>query len=85
MIGKTMTRTRSTRPSRKRLRTSDALPMVRIGVSSIALSAGTAVSTGSATTVVFAHVSGGCRVLENTILGSSAIRGKVGSSPPATI
>jgi len=52
--------------------------MVRIGVpSAIAFNAGTAVSTGSTTTVVFAHVSGGFRVLENTILGSSAIRGKV--------
>jgi hypothetical protein len=60
--------------------------MVRIGrPSAIAFSAGTAVSTGSSMTVVFAQVSGGRRVLERTILGSSAIRGNVGSSPLATI
>jgi hypothetical protein len=36
-------------------------------------------------TVVLAHLSGGLKVLENTILGSSAYRGKVGASPVATI
>lgn len=36
-------------------------------------------------TVVLAHLGGSLKVLENTIWGSSAIRGKVGSSPVATI
>ena len=59
---------------------------MRIGSpSAAAFNAGTAVSTGSRTIVVFALVSGGRIVLEKTILGSSAIRGNVGSSPFATI
>ena len=60
--------------------------MVRIGTqSAAAFSAGPAVSAGSSMIVVFAHVSGGVSVFENTILGSCAIRGNVGSSPFATI
>jgi hypothetical protein len=59
--------------------------MVRIGrPSSSAFSAGTAVSTDSLTSVVFAQVRGGVSVREKTILGSSAIRAKLGSSASST-
>jgi hypothetical protein len=75
-----MTRRRSTRSSRNRLRTSDTLPTVRIGSVPSAFSDGIADPIGASMTMVFVHVEAGVSVLEKTILSSSAMRARLAPS-----
>jgi hypothetical protein len=66
VIGKIVTRNRSTSPSFIRLLTSAMLPIVRIGTWEVCFSALTAATRSPLISLVFSHSSGSLRVLDTT-------------------
>lgn len=79
--GKTIRRSRSTSPAATRLRTSETLPIVRIGTLLSRLTAGSASIASPATTRVFAHSSGSDSVDDTTTFGSAVSRWDTRSDP----
>lgn len=80
ITGNITTRKRSTRSAPTRARASDRLPTVRMPGPPFSFCSRTQATASPRTSVVFGMASGSSSVLENTTLGSWAIRSTVASS-----